>query len=90
MSASLLLQYLAIALAVLASAVFVLKRQFPSAVRRLRIPSWQASVTGKQQLLSQTYGLLKGEVDTDRALTLEATIVLLIVLEIAFAFMKIL
>ena len=37
MSASLLLQYLAIALAVLASAVFVLKRQFPNAVRRLRI-----------------------------------------------------
>ena len=37
MSASLLLQYLVIALAVLASAVFVLKRQFPSAVRRLRI-----------------------------------------------------
>lgn len=37
MSTSLLLQYLAIALAVLASAVFVLKRQFPGAVRRLRI-----------------------------------------------------
>ncbi|TKR33060.1 hypothetical protein FCE95_01715 [Luteimonas gilva] len=37
MSASLLLQYFAIALAVLASALFVAKRQFPNAVRRLRI-----------------------------------------------------
>ena len=37
MSASLLLQYLAIALAVLASAAFVAKRQFPGTVRRLRI-----------------------------------------------------
>jgi hypothetical protein len=69
---------------------FYLAKVYEAAVRRLRIPSWQASVTGKQQLLSQTYGLLKGEVDTDRALTLEATIVALIVLEIAFAFMKIL
>lgn len=37
MSAALLLQYLAIALAVLASAVFVAKRQFPNAARKLRI-----------------------------------------------------
>lgn len=37
MSASLLLQYFVIALAVLASAVFVAKRQFPNAMRRLRI-----------------------------------------------------
>ena len=37
MSASLLLQYFAIALAVLASAIFVVKRQFPGAVRRCRI-----------------------------------------------------
>ena len=37
MSASLLLQYIAIALAVLASMIFVAKRQFPNAVRRLRI-----------------------------------------------------
>jgi hypothetical protein len=69
---------------------FYLAKVYEAAVRRLRIPAWQASVTGKQQLLSQTYGLLKGEVDTDRALTLELAIVLLIVLEIAFAFMKVL
>lgn len=37
MSASLLLQYTVIGLAVLASAAFVAKRQFPNATRRLRI-----------------------------------------------------
>ncbi len=37
MSASLLLQYFFIALAVLASVLFVAKRQFPGAVRKLRI-----------------------------------------------------
>ncbi|HET9449609.1 MAG TPA: hypothetical protein VFO83_01940, partial [Aggregicoccus sp.] len=47
---------------------FYLAKVYEAAVRRLRIPAWQGSVTGKQQLLSQTYGLLKGEVDTDRAL----------------------
>ena len=65
---------------------FYLAKVYEAAVRRLRIPAWQASVTGKQQLLSQTYGLLKGEVDTDRSLTLEATIVLLIIGEIVLAF----
>lgn len=37
MDAGLLAQYVIIALAVLASAWFVAKRQFPNAVRRLRI-----------------------------------------------------
>jgi hypothetical protein len=37
MSMSLLLQYAVIALAVLASAVFVVRKQFPNAVRKLRI-----------------------------------------------------
>jgi len=37
MSASLLLQYVAIGVAVLASAVFVIKRQFPNTVLRMRI-----------------------------------------------------
>ncbi len=59
-------------------------------MRRLRIPAWQASVTRKQQLLERAYQLLKGEVDTDRALTLESTIVVLIVTEIALAFFKVL
>ena len=68
---------------------FYLAKVYEGAVRRLRVPAWQASVTRKQQLLAQTYELLKGEVDTDRALSLEATIVFLILLEILFALLKV-
>ncbi|MFY0582230.1 hypothetical protein ACN28S_55285 [Cystobacter fuscus] len=64
---------------------FYLSKVYEAAVKRMRISSWQDSVTRKQQLLTQTYGLLKGEVDTDRSLSLELTIVLLIVLEVVFA-----
>jgi hypothetical protein len=56
----------------------------------MRIPAWQASVTRKQQMLANVYQLLKGEVDTDRSLTLEATIVMLIVGELLLAFMPML
>ena len=68
---------------------FYLAKVYEASVKRMRIPAWQASVTRKQQLLAQTYSLLKGEVDTDRALTLEATIVLLIVMEILFAMLRV-
>lgn len=68
---------------------FYLARVYEGAVKRLRIRQWQASVTRKQKMLNQVYTLLKGEVDTDRALILEATIVLLIVSEIVLAFLKI-
>jgi hypothetical protein len=64
---------------------FYLAKVYEAAVKRMRIPEWQASVTRKQQLLTQTYSLLKGEVDTARSLTLEFTIVLLIVFEVFFA-----
>jgi hypothetical protein len=64
---------------------FYLAKVYEGAVGRLRIAAWQASVTRKQQMLSNVYQLLKGEVDTDRALMLEATIVLLIVGEILLA-----
>lgn len=67
---------------------FYLARVYEGAVKRLRIRQWQASVTRKQQILSQVYGLLKGEVDTDRSLTLEAIVVILIVSEILLAFMR--
>lgn len=67
---------------------FYLAKVYEGAVRRLRIPMWQASVSRKQALLSQTYGLLKGEVDTARALTLESAVVLLIVTEILLAFWR--
>lgn len=66
---------------------FYLAKVYEATVRRLRIPVWQASVTRKQQLLTQTYQLLKGEVDTARSLTLEASIVALIVVELVLAFL---
>jgi len=49
------------------------------------VHAWKESVTRKQQLLNQTYQLLRGEVDTTRALSLEAAVVILIVLELVFA-----
>jgi hypothetical protein len=36
----------------------------------------------------QTYGLLKGEVDTGRALTLETMVVVLILFEIVMALLR--
>jgi hypothetical protein len=63
-----------------------LGRVYEAAVRQLRIPQWQVQVSRKQKLLSQTYELLKGEVDTGRALTLEVMVVILILLEIVVAF----
>lgn len=69
---------------------FYLAKVYEASVAQLRIPQWQASVTRKQQLLEQTYQLLKGEVDTDRALTLELAIVVLIVSEIVLALASVL
>ncbi len=69
---------------------FYLARVYEAAVRRLRIPAWQATVTRKQQMLAQVYQLLKGEVDTDRSLTLEVAIVILIVSELLLAFASVL
>jgi hypothetical protein len=64
---------------------FYLAKVYEAGVRRLRISAWQASVTRKQQMLANVYQWLKGEVDTDRSLTLEATIVVLIIAEILMA-----
>ena len=64
---------------------FYLARVYEAAVRRLRIPVWQSNVTRKQQILAQVYQLLKGEVDTDRSLTLEVAIVILIISELLLA-----
>lgn len=66
-----------------------LAKVYEAASEQFRVPAWQRSVTRKQGIIAQVYGLLKGEVDTDRALTLEATIVLLIVVEIVLAFFKV-
>ena len=64
---------------------FYLAKVYEASVRRLRVHTWKESVTRKQQLLAQTYQLLRGEVDTTRALSLEAAVVVLIVLELVFA-----
>jgi hypothetical protein len=64
---------------------FYLAKVYEGALRQLRIHAWQDSVTRKQELLAQTYELLKGEIDTDRVLTLDVMIVLLIVVEVVLA-----
>lgn len=69
---------------------FYLAKVYEAGLRRLRIHAWQASVTRKQQMLSGVYQLLKGEVDTDRALTAEVAIVALIVLELVLAWFSVL
>lgn len=69
---------------------FYLAKVYEASVRRLRIPTWQASITRKQQMLAQVYQLLKDEVDTDRTLTLEFAIVILIISELLLAFASIL
>jgi hypothetical protein len=64
---------------------FYLARVYEGAVEQLRIPAWKETVTRKQEILSDVYGWLKGEVDTARSLTLEVMIVLLIVVELLVA-----
>lgn len=64
---------------------FYLAKVYEGATRRLRVHTWKEAVTRKQQLLAQTYQLLRGEVDTTRSLTLETAIVVLIVVELVLA-----
>lgn len=66
-----------------------LARVYEAALTQMRVHRWTEEVTRKQRLLQQTYSLLKGEVDTDRSLTLELMIVILIVLEIAMALFQV-
>jgi hypothetical protein len=64
---------------------FYLARVYQSAVRRFRVPSWQASVDGKQALVAQAYNLLKGEVEIRRSTLLEIIVIVLILLELIAA-----
>jgi hypothetical protein len=64
---------------------FYLARVYETALRQLRVPEWQHSVYRKQGLLNGVYSLLKSEVDTDRLLWLEITVVLLILGELVLA-----
>ncbi len=69
---------------------FYLARVYRAALRRLRIPAWQESVDRKEALLGQIYDVLKSEVEQGRMIFLEATIVVLILLELILALGKIL
>lgn len=64
---------------------FYLAKVYEAGLRRMRIAAWQSSVTRKQAMLANVYQLLKGEVDTDRSLTLELAITALIVTELLVA-----
>jgi hypothetical protein len=65
-----------------------LARVYEAGLAQLRVKQWSEQVGRKHRLLVQTYGLLKGETDTGRSLTLEALIVALIVLEILMALFR--
>ena len=66
-----------------------LARVYEGALKELRISRWSEQVTRKHRLLQQTYGLLKGETDTGRALTLETMVVVLILFEILMAMFRV-
>lgn len=65
-----------------------LARVYEAAMKELRIVRWTEQVSRKHRLLQQAYGLLKGETDTGRALTLETMVVLLILFEILMALFR--
>ncbi len=65
-----------------------LARVYEAGLHQLRITKWSEQVSRKHRLLMQTYGLLKGEVDQGRALTLEGMVVALILFEIVMALVR--
>ncbi|HVG94686.1 MAG TPA: hypothetical protein VND21_09575, partial [Planctomycetota bacterium] len=62
-----------------------LARVYRAAVERLRIPAWQADVEGRKSTAAQVAAMLRTEASGTFGHVLEATIVLLIVLEIGLA-----
>jgi hypothetical protein len=67
---------------------FYLARLYQSAVRRFRLPAWEDSVLRKQKLLAGVNDLLSDAANTRRAELLEITIILLILWEILYAFLR--
>jgi len=67
---------------------FYLARLYQSAVRRFRLPAWQQSVLRKQKLLSGVNELMNDAADTRRGELLELTVILLILWEILYAFLR--
>jgi hypothetical protein len=68
---------------------FYLARIFRAAGEKMRIPEWEENITRKINLFSNLSELLQGEVNVNRSLWLEITIVVLILFEIITTFTKI-
>jgi hypothetical protein len=68
---------------------FYLARIFRAAGEKFRIPEWEANVSRKINILSNLSELLQGEVNVNRSLWLEVTIVVLILFELATTFVKV-
>ena len=67
---------------------FYLARLYQAAVRRFRLPAWQESVLRKQRLLADVNQLLNAEAGRRRSELLEITIILLILWEVVYAFLR--
>ncbi len=68
---------------------YYLARIFRAAGEKMRIPEWEENITRKINLFSRLSELLQGEVNVNRSLWLEVTIVFLILFEIVTAFTKV-
>ena len=60
-------------------------RIYRMAVVRLRIDMWNESIQRKQQLVSEAYGMLKGEAELRKSQLLEIAVIVLIVIEVIVA-----
>ena len=67
---------------------FYLARLYQAAVHRFRLPAWQDTVLRKQRLLAAVNQHLNDAADRRRAELLEITIILLILWEIVYAFLR--
>jgi hypothetical protein len=66
-----------------------LAKVYHAAVERFRIPRWQASVQRKLAIVQSVHQLVQTRITAGRSLLLEATIVVLILLEIVLAVLKV-
>ena len=67
---------------------FYLAKIFRAAGEKFRIPEWEENITRKMNLFANISELLQGEVNVNRSLWLEITIVVLILFELVTTFTK--
>ena len=67
---------------------FYLAKIFRAAGEKFRIPEWEVNISRKINLFSNLSELLQGEVNVNRSLWLEVTIVILILFELGTTFLK--